>query len=307
MFDMIAIGELLADFIGTELNQNLEFSQKYVRYQGGSPSNLAANMARLGAKTAIVSCVGNENLGSYLIKKVADTGVHTQFIQKINHLPSSIVLVSRTEGTPDFIAYRQADAYILPKHIPTEVIKQTQILHTTCFALSIEPAKSTIVNAFKEAHKLGVATSIDLNYAPEIWSDTGDAHLIINEICGNGAFVKVSQDDFYRLFNVKDAAPERVIDYFLKKGANIVCYTKGKLGSWVASQNQPEPIHAQAQELSIMGDATGAGDAYWAAFLTAHLKKYELVHCAAIGSKMAKLKLETVGLLPDKIDFETLI
>ncbi|HEY1054893.1 MAG TPA: PfkB family carbohydrate kinase, partial [Emticicia sp.] len=66
-YALLAIGELLVDFIGTELTDNLLSTEKFQRFQGGSPSNLAANMARLGNQTAIVSWVGKDNLGTYLI------------------------------------------------------------------------------------------------------------------------------------------------------------------------------------------------------------------------------------------------
>jgi fructokinase len=307
MFDIIAIGELLADFIGTEMNQNLYHTQSYVRFQGGSPSNLAANMARLGGRAAIVSSVGNDNLGQYLIDKVAATGIDTQFIQKINHLPTSIVLVSRTQGTPDFIAYRQADCQILPQHLPQTALAQTKILHTTCFALSQQPAQATIVQAMAQAAAQGTATSIDLNYAPEIWHNRTQAHQIIDTICGYGSLVKLSTDDFLRLYpDQPNATPQDIIQIFIQKNAKLVCLTTGKNGSWVATQAHPQPQHTPAHPLVQVGDATGAGDAFWAAFLMAYNKGYAPTDCAKMGSLMAKLKLETIGALPDKITLQGL-
>ena len=74
-YALVAVGELLADLIGTEFTQNLSDTETFRRFQGGSPANLAANMARLGNSTALVACVGNDNLGAYLTQKVAETGV----------------------------------------------------------------------------------------------------------------------------------------------------------------------------------------------------------------------------------------
>ncbi len=105
-YALVAVGELLADLIGTEFTQNLSDTETFRRFQGGSPANLAANMARLGNSTALVACVGNDNLGAYLTHKVAETGVDTAYIATDSMAPTSIVLVSRTKGTPDFIAYR---------------------------------------------------------------------------------------------------------------------------------------------------------------------------------------------------------
>lgn len=60
-YALLAVGELLADFIGHHVSDSLLDAQDFRRYQGGSPANMAANMARLGNKTALAACVGNDN------------------------------------------------------------------------------------------------------------------------------------------------------------------------------------------------------------------------------------------------------
>ncbi|MFT6479273.1 MAG: sugar/nucleoside kinase (ribokinase family) [Spirosomataceae bacterium] len=106
-------------------------------------------MARLGASTALVSCVRNENLGSYLISEVAKTGVDVSHVAIDPTEPISLVLVSRTTGTPDFIPYRMADRMILPEYLPDELLAQTRIFHTTCWPLSVSPASETVLDAAK--------------------------------------------------------------------------------------------------------------------------------------------------------------
>ncbi|TAH06315.1 MAG: hypothetical protein EAZ14_12790, partial [Runella slithyformis] len=75
-YALVSAGELLGDLIGTEFTQNLTDTEYFRRFQGGSPANLAANMARLGHKTALVACVGRDNLGHYLVEKVAVLVLH---------------------------------------------------------------------------------------------------------------------------------------------------------------------------------------------------------------------------------------
>ncbi len=299
-YTLVSVGELLADLIGTEFTENLTDTEHFRRFQGGSPANLAANMARLGNKTALVACVGNDNVGNYLIKKVAETGTDTQYIGRSESNPTSIVLVSRAKDTPDFIAYRQADCCIEPRHIIDELLQNTTFFHTTCFALSKNPAQSTIIDAAQRAKKVGCKVSLDANYAPSIWPNRAEAIEVISAYCQNGAFVKLSVDDAQRIFDKK--MPQNIIiDTFHSMGAELVCLTLGGEGSVVSYNGGSDLVRVEGKPIEVI-DATGAGDAYWSGFLTAWADTKTPAECANAGANMAALKLTTVGPLSNIID-----
>ena len=298
-FALVSVGELLADLIGTEFSENLIDTPLFERFQGGSPANLAANMARLGQKTALISAVGKDNLGQYLIQKVAETGVETAYISQSDE-PTSIVLVSRTKDTPDFIAYRTADKQILPQHISDELLRDTTFFHTTCFALSQEPAQSTIIDAAKRAKDTGCIVSLDANYAPQIWPDRKQAQAVIAAYCANDAFIKLSEDDAERMFG--EIFPHsKIIETLHGFGAKLVCLTLGAKGSIVSSDFGKASVQLEGKALEVK-DATGAGDAYWSGFLTACIDGKNPSECADAGAKMASLKISTLGPLPNVVN-----
>ena len=298
-FALVSVGELLADLIGTEFSEDLIDTSTFQRFQGGSPANLGANMARLGQKIALVASVGKDNMGRYLIQKVAETGVETAYINQSDE-PTSIVLVSRTKNTPDFIAYRTADKQILPNHIPTELLENSVFFHTTCFALSQEPAQSTIVDAAKRANAAGCIVSLDANYASEIWPDREQAQKIIAAYCANSAFIKLSEDDAERIFG-QVFSHSKIIETLHGFGAKLVCLTLGAAGSVVSSDFGKSQIYLEGKALEVK-DATGAGDAYWSGFLTAYIDGKNPKECAYAGAKMASLKISTLGPLPSVVN-----
>ncbi len=299
-YTLLAVGELLADFIGIDLSDDISTAECFQRFQGGSPANLAANMARLGNDTSIVACVGNDNLGKYLVEKVRETGVDTAYIAVSEQQPSSIVVVARSRQTPDFIAYRMADRMIEPQHISDELLSQSAIFHTTCFALSQNPAQNTIIDAAEKAAKLGCQLSIDLNYAPTIWPNRAEAMQIIPAYLKNGALAKMSEDDAERLYG-RAISPQEAIADLHRMGASVVCFTMGGRGSIISYENGQKTIEIPARKIDVV-DATGAGDAYWAGFLTAFCDKKDIETCAKAGVNMAVLKLTTMGPLPAKVD-----
>jgi len=298
-YALLAVGELLADFIGMEITEDILKAERFQRFQGGSPSNLAANMARLGNQTAIVSCVGDDNLGKYLVEKVRETGVDVSHVGVDKQEPSSIVVVARSKGTPDFIAYRTADKMIRPKHISDELLSQSAIFHTTCFALSQDPAQKTILDAAERAVHLGCQLSIDLNYAPTIWPDRKEARQIIEAYIKHGVLTKMSEDDAERLYG-RVIEPEEAIADLHRMGASVVCFTMGVRGSIISYEYGNKKFEMAARQIDVV-DATGAGDSYWSGFLTAFLEGKDIETCAKAGVNIAVLKLTTMGPLPSKV------
>lgn len=301
---ILSVGELLADFIGQTFSDSLLDAADFTRFQGGSPANMAANMARLGNQAALVACVGDDNLGRYLVQKAAETGIDISHVTVQNVQPTSIVVVSRTKGTPDFIAYRTADCMILPDHLPDQLLDQAALFHTTCFALSRQPAQGTIVDAARRAAIAGAQVSIDANYAPSIWPDRDNAWQVLTDYCASGALVKISEDDAERLYG-SPRTPEQIRTDFHRMGARLVCLTLGAEGSVVSTNNGTNVVQMPGKPLSVV-DATGAGDAYWAGFLTAWLDGYTPLECAGAGANLAAMKLIRRGSLPPSINRKVL-
>ena len=142
--DIICVGEVVIDFIGHEINTSINKTKDYHRFLGGSPTNVAVNASRIGLKPILVASCGQDGLGDYIVRKLKSNNLDVSYIKKISDLPTSIILVSKSTETPDFIPYRQADCDITIDQLPDEMIQNAKIFHTTCFALSKDPARNTI-------------------------------------------------------------------------------------------------------------------------------------------------------------------
>ncbi len=163
------------------------------------------------------------------------------------------------------MAYRGADSYIQPKQLPDEVLQKTRIFHTTCFALSGQPARNTILDAARRAHDFGCQVSIDLNYSEKIWPEIEEALEAIQTYCSFQPLVKISRDDVDRLLG-KGISHDDVFSYFHNQGARLVCFTLGKEGAKLSVKGN-DVISLSALKVEKIMDATGAGDAFWSGFL----------------------------------------
>ncbi|WP_298147385.1 carbohydrate kinase family protein [Flavobacterium sp.] len=296
--DIICAGEILVDFIGHEL-QPIAHTKDYHRYLGGSPTNVAVNLQRLGKSVALVATCGQDGLGTYIIDKLKSNQVDCRYIRQTMEHPTSVIFISRSTETPEFIPFREADCQILTSQFPDELVQNCQVFHTTCFALSKNPAREAILNRAAAAKAAGALLSIDLNYASKIWPDLLEAHQIIRSYLSHGALLKISNDDCYRFFGTHKSESE-IFSFFHNSGAKIICLTKGADGVSVSAANG-ETFSKPALPIEAVKDTTGAGDAFWSGFIFAYLSGYSLPDCTKAAQKLAHIKLQNVGRIPDNI------
>ena len=298
--DILCVGEVLIDFIGHQIGVQINNTRDYHRYLGGSPTNVAMNASRLGLKPVLVATVGNDGFGEYIFKRFSEVGLNTNYIKTVDDKPTSVIFVSRTDSTPDFIPFREADYCISENQILKATLENTNIFHTTCFALSKEPAQTTILKKAEEAYNLGCKLSIDVNYAKKIWGSQEKALSVIKAYCKFNPLIKISEDDMLRLFE-KELPHDQIFNFFHESGVDIVCLTLGSKGVKL-SQKGKGIIQLPAVKVEKVMDATGAGDAFWSGFLFAYIKEKPVKDCLQVALQLAALKLQNVGRLPDNIN-----
>jgi sugar/nucleoside kinase (ribokinase family) len=296
--ELIAVGEVLVDFVSQQPVESLADAGSFDRLPGGSPANLASTLSHLRRRVALVGAVGADALGRFLCERLAQRGLPVDGIARRADAPTSHVLVARSVATPDFAVFRGADCLIGPDQLPDALLAGARIFHTTCFALSREPARSAILAAAARAHHHGAQVSIDLNYAAEVGPEPEVARQNVARLCALGALVKVSRDDMHRLWGAAQTL-EDTISVLHQWGARCVCFTDGAGGSWVSPADGaggPQRTHIPAQPVDVV-DVTGAGDAYWAGFLDAWLAGVDPVACGEAGVRVCTAKLTRVGVL----------
>lgn len=285
------------DLISTDFAAHFGQVSAYRPLPGGSPANLCMNMARLGNNTALACSLGSDDMGHFLRQSAEKLGIDCSRVRHVE-VPTTLILVTRSRQVANFEAYRLADRHLLADQLDVAASGDFSIFHTTCFALSLEPAQSSIMEFARSASQRGRQLSIDLNYAQKIWPDREQALRLVSEYCSLGSLLKVSEVDWERLYGKVLTTAEAACDHFLSLGASAVCVTLGGEGAWVASPAERHFLPARPVEVA---DTTGAGDAFWSGFLTAWLDGHELSDCAKAARRMAELKIGTFGGLPTSI------
>jgi sugar/nucleoside kinase (ribokinase family) len=296
--DLLAVGETVLDLISEEETDSLRDAYTFRKYQGGSPANIAAYVAKLGGKAAVVSKIGVGAFGQFLEAELQKSGVLTAHLVMDRRVHTSVIFISRTTGTADFEALRNGDYRLEPEEIDEQVVQRAKVVHASTFSLSREPCRSAVEKAFQLAQRCGKTISLDPNYSPVIWPDRLEAQAVIRWMMGYATITKPSLDDATRLLG-HGKAPEAYVESFHEMGSDLVVLSMGAKGVLLSEAGRI--THIPALPVQAV-DATGAGDAFWAGFLVALLDGNSLRRCALFAREIVARKLTTVGPLPDAID-----
>lgn len=290
--DILTIGELLIDMISQDYDDDFE-GDVYQRYFGGSSSNIAMNTNKLGVNSIVVSAVGNDGLGHYLKSQLTKAGVDTTYIQTVDYA-TSLVLLTKSKTSPKPIFYRGADYHLVNSPKLSEAIKNSKILHFSCWPISRMPARRTIEQCIEEARKNNLLIGFDPNYHPMLWPADENGIDYVKSLIKKVDIIKPSEDDAERLFGKGKVTDH--IDKFLSLGAKLVIMTLGEDGAIVSNGNDFVKFESLATKVV---DSTGAGDAFWSGFYAALVKQYTLKESLKLGFAVSAYKLKQVGATVD--------
>ena len=108
--DLLAIGETLVDFISVEQTDWLRNATTFRRYLGGSPANIAVNVAKLGGEAAVVSKTGIGAFAQFIKSELQRHGVSIDYLVMDHRNRTTVAFVSSTSGKPPSASSSSASA-----------------------------------------------------------------------------------------------------------------------------------------------------------------------------------------------------
>jgi len=286
--DILAVGELLVDMISDAYDDAMH-CDTYHRFFGGSTGNLAMNTKKLGLRSVVASAVGRDGFGAFLVEQLERAGIPTDCIQQTDEA-TSLVVVTKSRTAPRPMFYRGADFRLAFTPDLEQAVKQSKIVHFSCWPLSREPARTTVEKIILLARSEQILIGFDPNYHPDIWSRGEDGAAYVKSVVSLVDVIKPSMDDADRLFGPD--TPENHLDRFLELGAKLVILTMGADGILVSNGLEALRLDSVATEVV---DATGAGDAFWAGFYAGVIRNMALTDAVKFGMEVSAYKLRHLG------------
>ena len=174
--DVITIGRSSVDLYGQQVGGRLEDMGSFAKYIGGSPTNIACGMARLGLKSAVITKVGDEHMGRFIREQLAREGVETRGVATDpERLTALVILGIRDEDSFPLIFYREncADMALSEDDIDEDFIASARSTLATGTHLSHPQTEAAVLKALELARKHGAKTALDIDYRPNLWGVAG--------------------------------------------------------------------------------------------------------------------------------------
>ncbi len=303
MYDLTALGEILIDF--TMQGFNAQGQRIFAQNAGGAPANVAAAMAKLGAKTAFIGKAGNDMHGKFLKETLENCGIDSGGLTLSKEYFTTLAFVDVKEnGEREFSFARNhgADKMLEVGDIPTKLIADSRILHIGSISLTDEPCRSATMLAVDIAKKAGCVISYDPNYRSTLWSSEKTAKERMRRMIENADVMKISDEETALLTDRQDY--EQAAAELISQGVKIAVVTLGKAGAYVRTQSGSELVKGFKNKAL---DATGAGDAFWGGFLyslaksgktPAEISLSEAAEFTDFGNAVASVCVESYGAIP---------
>lgn len=174
--DLITIGRSSVDLYGAQVGGLLEDMSSFNKYVGGSPTNIATGTARLDLKSALITRVGDEHMGRFLLRELAREGVDTRgIVTDPQRLTALVILGIRDQEHFPLIFYREncADMALCEEDIDPDFIAEAGCVLATGTHLSHPRTEAAVLKALKLARENSSRTVLDIDYRPNLWGLSG--------------------------------------------------------------------------------------------------------------------------------------
>lgn len=176
--DLICLGRLGVDLYAQQVGARLEDVSSFAKYLGGSSANIAFGTARLGLKSAMLSRVGDDHMGRFLVQSLAGEGCDVSAIQvDPQRLTAMVLLGLKDRETFPLVFYREncADMALRAEDIDEAFIASSKALLITGTHFSTDGVYRASLQALDYAQKHGVKRVLDIDYRPVLWGLAGKA------------------------------------------------------------------------------------------------------------------------------------
>ena len=265
-YDITAAGECLYDFTVETEGENGAILMR--GNPGGAPLNVLAAAVKLGSSAAFISKLSTDVFGRQLLETIRSGGISEEGLVYTDsrHTALAIVTLDKT-GDRSFSFYRDgtADVALESGEINRELVDDSRIFHFGSVSMTCEPVRSATLAAASYAREQGLIVSFDPNLREMLWTDLDEARRVIQQGLSLSEVVKVSQEELdfltFGKADGEDAAEKLRREY----GISLLAVTYGPGGAAVFSDEGSVTLPTYSDVKTI--DTTGAGDAFWGAFL----------------------------------------
>jgi 5-dehydro-2-deoxygluconokinase len=296
---VITTGRIGVDIYPLQTGVGLEQVETFGKFLGGSATNVAVAAAKYGLKSAVITKVGADPFGNFLIEELERLNVDTSYVGRDQSYKTPVVFceIFPPDDFPIYF-YREPkapDMEISEAELDLKAISEAKIFWSTVTGLSQEPSRSANLAALrtraKKAH-----TILDLDYRSVFWvspelatAEIAKAIPLVTVAIGNKEECQVA---------VGETEPARAADAMLERGVELAIVKQGPKGVFAKTKNESVEVPPHFVEVV---NGLGAGDSFGGALCFGLLQQWSLekiLRFANIAGAIVASRLECSTAMP---------
>jgi sugar/nucleoside kinase (ribokinase family) len=300
--DVVVMGSALVEITPADMGRPLSEVERMVPLPSGSAANFAAALAALDVSVGFISRVGEDELGRWLIGRLGELGICTDFIELVEGqmTPVSFCWMNQ-EGEKTFYFYR-FPGYSDPmgtmrqQDLDAGRVTTGRLFDFTEATIRHEPLRSAALHAARLAREAGREVCYSVNYRPASWRGQSPDEIVATErrACAAADLVVMNHEEARLVAGADDV--EQAATRIAELGPRTIAVTQGAEGALLLAEGKL--THVAAREVEVAYDI-GAGDAFHAGLLAGHLRGMSALAAARFASDAAALRISRSASQPN--------
>ena len=315
-YDILAMGRSSIDLYSNDIGVPFEEIGSFGAYVGGCPLNISVGTRRLGSRSALLTAVGVDKVGDFILHFLRKEGVETRFTPRKPGKRSSAVLLGIEP--PDrfpLTFYRDncADIELTIDDVLQSPVADSRVLLISGTGLSKEPSRSATLFAAEIARQAGTTVALDIDFRPDQWHDPRafgvtlrSALRLVDIVLGtedeiNAALLSDAEQIRLTDSQISDARVggdlEHAIRAILALGPGVLLQKRGAAGSrvhLVAPDGAQQQIDAPGFPVDVFS-ILGAGDAFASGVLYGFVQGWDWYKVARLGNACGAIVVTKPG------------
>jgi 5-dehydro-2-deoxygluconokinase len=300
-YDLVTMGRSSIDLYSNDVGAPFVQITSFAAYVGGSPTNIAVGAQRLGLKTAVITAVGEDPVGDFILNFLEKEKVETKFIpRKPGTRSSAVVLGIEPPNQFPLVYYRDncADNQLSIDDVLAVPLESCRVFEFSGTGLSREPSRSANLFAAEKARATGAQIILDLDFRPNQWHDARAFGVTVRAALPLVDIVLGTEDEC-KAVTLTDPSQVHVahsqisgaevagdllgaVHAMQQRGPKTIIVKRGEHGATLFEQNHP-PKDVPGFPVEVY-NVLGAGDAFAAGYIYGLLQGWDHFKSARMGN-----------------------
>jgi 5-dehydro-2-deoxygluconokinase len=284
-FDVLAVGRSSIDLYANEIGAPFTEIKTFAAYVGGCPTNVSVAARRLGLRSALLTAVGDDLVGDFVLTFLRREGVEADFSpRKPGRRTSAFMLAIQPPDTFPLVPYRDncADLELTIDDVLAAPIAESRVVLLTGSGLSREPSRTATLFAAEHARASGTRVVLDLDVRAELWPDPRAYGLAVRSILPLVDVVLGTEGEVQAAAAGRGGGKGRGAAVLLDAGPEALVVKRGAESTRVLLRggDVAEAATFPVEVLNVLG----AGDAFAGGFLYGYVRGWDWRRAARMGN-----------------------